>query len=126
MAPFSDAFLEGLSEEDIAGLNSISAPQLFSVVSWGCAATQWLHKVLNAHPEIFCLHALNITLLKTDTLKLGKKMDGLEYFQVIAKLAYAYKAVGNIHGLSCHHVPELRRVLGDKFNAVALEATVTG
>jgi len=120
MAPFSDAFLKGLSDTDIYSLNSISSPQLFAIISWGCAATSWLYKVLNSHPEIFCLHALNNTWFSTSTIKSEKKIDGLEYFQIISKLAHVYKAVGDIHGLSRHHVPELRRVLGDKFNAVVV------
>lgn len=120
MATFSDAFLKGLSDIEIDLLNRIPAPQLFAIISWGCAATTWLYKVLNAHPEIFCVHALNNIWFSTNTIKSEKKIDGLEYFQVISKLAYVYKAVGDIHGLSRHHVPELRRVLGDKFNAVVV------
>ena len=120
MAPFPDAFLKGLSDIEIAFLNRIPAPQLFAIISWGCAATTWLYKVLNAHPEIFCLHALNNIWFSTNRIELEKRIDGIKYFQVISKLAHVYKAVGDIHGLSRHHVPELRRVLGDKFNAVVV------
>ena len=100
MAPFSNAFLKGLSDGEIARLNSFPEHQLFAVISWGCAATLWLHKVLNTHPEIFCLHALNNELFSTSTTKSEKKIDGLEYFQVIAKLAHGYKAIGDIYGVT--------------------------
>ena len=34
-------------------------PPVFAVISWGYAATGWLSKVLDGHPEILCVHGLN-------------------------------------------------------------------
>jgi hypothetical protein len=49
----------GLSDFQAAFLKYHSSPQQFAVVSWGCAATSWLARVLNGHPDIYCVHAAN-------------------------------------------------------------------
>jgi len=120
VSKFPDTFLKGLSDEQIAWLNDLPDIQLFTIICWGCAATKWLSKTLNSHPEIFCLHALNNKWFSTNKFASENVIDGIDYLYVIAKLADVYKAAGDVHGVSRHHVPELRRVLGDKFNAVVV------
>ena len=121
MSQYTDEFLHGLTEGQIAILNNVPLPeQLFAIVSWGCAATKWLAKALNSHPDIFCLHAMNSNWVMTNDAKISSPIDGLDYMRFIAKSAYGYKAAGDIHGVSRPHIPELRRILGDKFNAVVV------
>jgi hypothetical protein len=55
--------------------------QLFAVVSWGCAATKWLAKVLNSHPEILCFHAGNGAVATFHS-----SMNSLQYFRVLSHL----------------------------------------
>jgi hypothetical protein len=90
---------------------------LFAVISWGCAATSWLATVLNRHPDIYCVHAAN-----TFWLVLGgaERLDGLPYLRVIGSQGHGNLAAGGVHGLGREHVPELRRALGEKFNAAVV------
>jgi FkbM family methyltransferase len=88
--------------------------QIFAVVSWGCAATQWLAKALNSHPEILCLHAGNA--------KMGSfhiTMDSIQYLTILSNFGEGYKAVGDVHGLSATEISKLKEAFGSsRFNAV--------
>jgi len=87
------------------------------VVSWGCAATAWLAKALNSHPDIFCVHAANYSWRVYGKYE---HLDGPEYIHVIANQGWNYAAVGDVHGVSRDHIPELRRRLDDRFNAAVI------
>ena len=91
--------------------------QAFAVVSWGCTATAWLAKILNSHPEIFCVHALRSYWT---TLGQAAGLDDLTYMQVIASQGHAHKAAGDVHGIDRAHIPTLRQALGPRFNAVVV------
>ena len=58
---------EDLSALQRALLDAGSCDRLFAVVSWGAAATMWLAKTLNAHPEMLCLHAGTDTIIGLNT-----------------------------------------------------------
>lgn len=104
---------EDLSPLQRALLDAGSCDRLFAVVSWGAAATMWLAKTLNAHPEMLCLHA------GTDTIgKFGRGIEPLQYCRVLSVLGHGYRAVGDVHGIQRHEVPALRAALGDRFTAV--------
>jgi hypothetical protein len=87
--------------------------QLFAVVSWGCAATRWLAKILNAHPEIFCAHALR------DHWP-GTGLDDVTYLQVLASQGEVYKAAGDVYGIECASISGLQRVFGQRLQAVVV------
>jgi hypothetical protein len=87
--------------------------QVFAVISWGCAATKWLAKALNSHPEILCLHAGNIAMAR-----LGIPMDSIQYLTFLSNLGDGYIAVGDVHGLSTTEVSKVRGTFGSRFNAV--------
>jgi hypothetical protein len=91
--------------------------QAFAVVSWGCAATAWLAKILNSHPEIFCVHALRSYWT---TLGQATGLDDLTYMQVIASQGHAHKAAGDVHGIDRANIPTLRQAFGPRFNAVVV------
>lgn len=121
MEKYPDEFLKSLAKgQEIGKLCSDSSPQLFAVISWGAAATLWLSKALNSHPEIFCLHTMNLHLTFDNDRRAFPKNDGLEYLRIIAKSALGYQAGGDVHGISRYDVPEIRQLLGDKFNAVVV------
>jgi len=86
--------------------------QFFAVVSWGCAATTWLAKVLNSHPEILCLHWGNGAMAK-----FHGSMDSLQYFEILNLLGQGYTAVGDVHGLPRTDIPKLKETFADRFNA---------
>lgn len=92
-------------------------PSLFSVVSWGCAGTAWLARALNAHPDIFCVHGANHYL---QSMCGAPPLDGLDYMHVIAALATGHEAVGDVHGISRHLIPELRENYGPVFSSAVL------
>ena len=107
----------GLSDFQAAFLRNHFCHQVFAVVSWGCAATSWLAKVLNSHPDVYCVHAANHTW---QVLGNCERMDGLPYMRVIGSQGCHHLAAGDVHGVSRHHIPELRRSLGDRFNAAVV------
>lgn len=92
-------------------------PSLFSVVSWGCAGTAWLARALNSHPDVFCVQGANHYL---QSMRGIAPMDGLEYMHVIAAIATGHSAVGDVHGISRHLIPELRENYGDVFSSAVV------
>jgi hypothetical protein len=87
--------------------------QLFAVVSWGCAATRWLAKALNSHPEILCLHNGNGA-----AASFHSSMDSLQYFRVLSLIGWGYTAVGDVHGLPRMEISKVKEAFGHRFNAV--------
>ena len=112
-----EQFVEGLTDYQRAFLRKYPYPQLFYVVSWGCAATAWLATILNRHPDIYCVHAAN---LHWHVLGECEKLDGARYLRVIGSQGHAHVAAGGVHGMSRHLVPECRRMFGDKFNSAVV------
>jgi hypothetical protein len=98
-------------------LQAYPPTQAFAVVSWGCAATVWLAKTLNSHPEIFCLHALQAYW---SLFEHAASLDDVTYMHVIASQGNAYKAAGDIHGINRASIPALRQAFGPRFNAVVV------
>jgi hypothetical protein len=92
--------------------------QLFAVVSWGCAATSWLATVLNGHPEIFCVHAANHSWHVFGNGE--ERLDGSPYIRTLANQGSNYAAAGDVHGVSRHHIAELRESLANHFNAAVV------
>jgi hypothetical protein len=87
--------------------------QVFAVVSWGCAATKWLAKALNSHPEILCLHAGNGAMAR-----LSIPVGSIQYLTLLSNLGEGYIAVGDVHGFSASEISKLREAFGSRFNAV--------
>lgn len=106
-----------LSPHQRALLRMYPCPHVFAVVSWGCAATSWLATVLNRHPDIYCVHAANITW---HVLGKSERLDGVPYLRVIGSQGHAHLAAGCVHGVSRHLIPECRRSFGDKFSAAVV------
>ena len=89
------------------------SPILFSVVSWGCAATDWLAMTLNSHPDIFCMHCANMAWQKFGG---APPLDGWKYLRVVSTSGRGYKACGDVHGISRDQIADLREKLGRSFN----------
>jgi hypothetical protein len=84
--------------------------RLFGVISWGCAATHWLAKSLNSHPDIFCVHNLNGLLEEAYG---GPRIDGSQYLDFLGHVGYSYAAAGDVHGLGWFTARETCNVLGE-------------
>jgi hypothetical protein len=91
--------------------------QAFAVVSWGCAATAWLAKTLNSHPDLFCVHALRAYWVIGEQ---AASLDDVTYLHVIASQGHAHKAAGDVHGIDRASIPALRQAFGPRFNAVVV------
>ena len=98
-------------------LESLNAPRLFSVVTWGCCASTWLSKVLDSHPDIFCLHAFN---QHYDLTNMPGHSHDLGYMESIAISAHAYQAAGDIHGIRRDSLPLLHEHFQDRFQSAVL------
>jgi len=112
-----DQFVEDLTDYQRAFLRKYPCPQVFYVVSWGCAATAWLARVLNHHPDIYCVHAANH---HWHVLGDCEKLDGVRYLRIIGSQGHSHIAAGGVHGISRHLVPECRRIFGNQFNAAVV------
>ena len=86
---------------------------LFAIVSWGAAATRWLAKTLNSHPEIFATHHLQNTIGEAS-------LNGQRILRAIAFLSKAYIAGGDVHGIAREEIPALRHLLGERLVSVVL------
>ena len=112
-----EQFVNGLTDYQRAFLKKYPCPQLFYVVSWGCAATAWLARVLNRHPDIYCVHAANHLW---HVLGNCQKVDGARYLQIIGSQGHAHTAAGGVHGMDRALIPECRRIFGKQFNAAVV------
>jgi hypothetical protein len=93
--------------------------RVFTVISWGCAATDWTARVLNSHPEIFCLHTGNLRLQQLAYPALPR-LDGVAYLRLVASLGAGYAVAGDVHGMDRRHLPELREAFGDALACAVL------
>ena len=86
--------------------------RVFAVVSWGCAATHWLARTLNAHPDIFCVHAGNFSWHRYGR---APYLDGPEYLTTIREMGSSYGAAGDVHGVDLRTIGAVRKTFGDQF-----------
>jgi hypothetical protein len=91
--------------------------RLFAVVSWGCAATDWLAYSLNECPGIFCLHGANFLWNKFAG---AQWLSGLEYLEVIGMQGHAALVAGDVHGVSRTDIPEIEKKYRDRFRAAVV------
>lgn len=113
----NDPLFSDLDELGQATAKDAPLPFLFCVVSWGCAATQWLANTLNAHPDIFCAHCENQFW---ERLGGARSLDGWEYLRILGCESPASLACGDVHGVSRDAIPGLRNRLGARFNCAIL------
>lgn len=86
--------------------------RLFSVISWGCAATHWLARALDSHADIFCVHAGNFSWNQYGR---APYLDGPEYLQVIGQMGCSYAAAGDVHGVNIRTIEAARGSFGGRF-----------
>ncbi len=88
--------------------------RLFSIVSWGCAGTSWLAKVLNSHRDILCLHDFPIGYRDIE------ERNPFDYMRSLYLTSYAYSLAGDIHGINRDAIPELKNIYGEVFRSAVL------
>lgn len=92
-------------------------PEMFAVISWGCAGTKWTALALNAHPDVFCVHSANYYL---QSMARQRLVDGCEYLRVLESIGAGHRAIGEVHGVSRESVAELRAHYGPRFSTAIL------
>jgi hypothetical protein len=83
-------------------------PHLFAVISWGAAATRWLAKTLDSHPEIFATYHMHNSIGDVS-------LRGPQIMRTIARLSKTYILGGDVHGIARDEIPVLRHLLGNRF-----------
>ena len=115
----SDSIDRGETEGELIakGPQHNLSEQMFAVISWGCAATTWLARALNGHPDIFCVHAAN-----TEWSVFGgaPKVDGVRYIRLVGRMGYGHIAGGDVHGVSRDQIPLLREEFGCRFESAVV------
>lgn len=103
----------------ITGLapNGSEPRHLFAVISWGCAATTWLAKVLNSHPEILALHHGNLGVGLNGS---DQRLDGVDYMWKLAYDGTGYVVAGDVHGVTRFTLPAIHEVFGELFSAAVV------
>jgi hypothetical protein len=101
--------------------------KLFAVVSWGNAGTHWLGRMLNAHPEVFCLHNLRRKaepggmFQKPLVRFLARRARGPRpYMELLRRVARDYRLAGDVHGVDLHETAALRRAHGGRIRFAAV------
>jgi hypothetical protein len=95
-----------------------AAPRVFAVVSWGCAATHWLARVLNSHPDILCLHHV-----ASQIRYITGQSDPVDYRRIMLVLqgsGQGHALVGDVHGVDTISAQTLIDWYGDGFRCVCL------
>jgi len=108
---------DGLAPDVAASLRDAPPAHVFSVITWGCAASQWLTDVLNAHPDILCVHALNQQWKRFGA---GPFIDGPEYLRMLGAQAFTVAAAGDVHGVNRSAIAQCRTVFGDGFGCAVV------
>lgn len=92
-------------------------PHAFAIVSTGAAATTWVAKALNSHPQICCTHGVGLPLR---ALSPSIRLSGLEQMYFVLRMAHGYAAAGDVHGIHRKDIPALKEAMGDAFSAAVL------
>jgi len=95
-----------------------AAPDLFAVITWGCAGTKWLAQVLNGHPEVFCIHALRYCVDVNDGI--AGRLDDVQVLSAVERMGGGLPLAGEVHGLARTSVPRLQAKFGKRFRCAGL------
>jgi len=103
-------------------------PNLFAVISWGNAGTHWLTKLLNAHPEVLCLHNLRNKLEPRKGIRVNRYVryltrrftGSVSYLEILRREGSPYRLVGDVHGVSISDLPRLRGTYGERIRFAVL------
>lgn len=117
LSPNIDFLFSDIDRDAVVDIKKEPFPFIFSVVSWGCAATDWLAKTLNSHFGILCFHHADIYWERHAGLP---RLETWKYLRFIGVTARRYTACGNVHGVPIEGIPGLRARLGRHFNCVIL------
>jgi len=96
---------------------------LFALITYGGTATSWISKVLNHHPEIFCVHELAIVLDQSKLFSSNDfwdKFDPIDYMKIVARTSH-HEVKGDVHSFRPKDIPQLKEYFGKNFSSVVIE-----
>jgi len=96
---------------------------LFAIITWGATGTSWISKVLNHHPEIFCVHELASVLNQSKLFSSNDfwaKFDPLDFMKIISRMSH-HKVNGDVHSFRSEDIPRLKEYFGKKFSSAVIE-----
>jgi len=96
---------------------------LFAIITWGATGTSWISKVLNHHPEIFCVHELASVLNQSKLFSSNDfwvQFDPIDFMKIIARLSH-HNVHGDVHSFRSEDVPRLKEYFGKKFSSAVIE-----
>jgi len=96
---------------------------LFAIITWGSTATSWISKILNHHPEIFCVHELALVLEQSKLFSSNDfwdKFDPIDYMKIVARTSH-HDVKGDVHSFRPEHIPQLKEYFGKNFTSVVIE-----
>jgi hypothetical protein len=96
----------------------VSDRLLFLTFCWGAAGTTWLARLLNAHPDIFCMHAP--MLPRFDHSQLAESTEVVDHVFGDASLGGGYPIVGFTHGFATEWYEALTQRYGARLRCLAL------
>ncbi len=97
----------------------MSLSNVFVVVSWGRTGTVWLAKLLNAHPQVFCLHHLPASM--QSVLGPAAVPSEVDYLRLVVDQAGAhYRLVGDCHGVRVQRIHLLQDAFGDRLRVCSV------
>jgi hypothetical protein len=91
----------------------------FGVITWGCSASAWVAKLLNAHPEVFCVHGLGKKARwklpgSDDFSEEGPEANLVAYCRCLLQRASSYRVIGDVHSLPVRSWPTLCQALAPR------------
>ena len=91
---------------------------LFIGYCWGAAGSTWLARLLNGHPDIFCVH--NPQFPRFDYFKFEDLAEVIEHVFRHQAWAGAYPVVGFTHGVALEWHGRIRQKYGDQLRCFVL------
>ena len=96
---------------------------LFAIITWGSTGTSWISKILNHHPEIFCVHELALVLDQSKLFSSNDfwdKFDPIDYMKIVARTSH-HEVKGDVHSFRPEDIPQLKEYFGKNFTSVVIE-----
>jgi hypothetical protein len=93
-------------------------PNLFAVITWGCAGTKWLSQALNGHPDVFCVHALRFCLGVQKGV--AERLDDVGVLSAVERMGAGLRLTGEVHGIARTSVGRLKKAFGPRLRCAGL------
>jgi hypothetical protein len=109
----------GSLTEKVETIYGAQYPRVFAIISWGLAASEWLCKVLNSHPDVLATHGLNYSV--GQYLPPGPCLTESQVLRMVRDLGKGYALAGDVHGIAgVDNLGKIQAQFGDTFRHAVL------